>query len=238
MRNSEEFKSEVYRRADIEKKRIKRRRKAVLTAVPCIAAVLVSVVLASRFVLPDTEGSVEKFNDGRSEGYNECAESASKPDEYDAVYETVNDASVDSTQPDDFSAGSKPNGGATSLVKSFRRFKHGSTQDKKSYPSVTLIRSEQELYGYLDGSSDLSDAFKAYLKTEVSAQSDYFSTSSIIIAVTDGEYAVNSARFSGGTLTLEISKSATEAGDEYYMAVAVPSSVANKPITEAELNIK
>lgn len=217
MKSSEEFKSEVYRRADIEKRRIKRRR-ATLSAVCCLAVVLTAVVLI-RYPFSIFEKETENPK-GENGMYENITSSPSGLDEYDGVDAMVGDAAVTSSDSAEMQAGVTQ---GTSLIESYRSFKSSNVSQSKTYPSAVVIKNEQELCDYLNAEQGLNSDFKTFLNYEVSSENDFFSRFSIVVVVTDGKYVINSCVLSNGIFTLSLSSSALETGEEYSMALIVNS---------------
>lgn len=215
MKNSEEFKNEVYRRADAEKKRIKRRRRAILTAIPCIALVLVGTLIASNYMFPKAEKASPEVNGE----HGNVTGSASMSDEYDGVCAAPSDFGVEETKADGVAGSTKDD--AIPLVSKCKSFFVGNAPEKQDYPSVMLIASKTQLNAYLSDKAYSNADFADYLNAEVSSQSDFFSQFSIVIVTTDSEYTADDAKLSNGTLNLKISRTSQAIGDEYCLAVTI-----------------
>lgn len=214
MKSSEEFKKEVYSRAAAEKKRIKKRRTAVITAIPCFALVMVSCFAFGHQLL-----NVDKKaqnNAGTVDNYDDVISTPENPDSSGDMEMLPDAVGVDSINSETTAGAASGRNDSDLLITEYKSF-CSKKAVRQEYPCFWLITSKAQLKAYLTDEADLNPGLAGYLKS----QGDCFSQQSIVVVATDGEYTADAATLSDGILTLKISRTAQPTGEEYRLAVMI-----------------
>ena len=184
MRSSDEFKNEVYLRAKKEKQRIKRRNKALLTAIPCFAVIitlsLYGVYLGStgtksadfeEVAKDEIQTHEELYEDNLTQAVTEQAENFSEPQKGEDQMTQSAVQKPGAVKPD-------ADDGFETILFLNQIFKLNPNDNIREQAAV--VNSNEELAAFINANRDLGFSDEA-IKSFKSFDDSFFSQSSLVI---------------------------------------------------------
>lgn len=211
MKSSEEFKSEVYRRADKKQKQIKLRRRTATVVLPCAALLIISAaVLSERDLSPKSaDGNTVLAMNNSGESENTAANGRTEQSaETDAAIDLASQAAQSGAVAEQDGQPQSVSGGS-SCQKVFETVLTPALKDVET-PMVLAVSSRAELDAYIAENAENFEFTQEFYDTVSRFDNSFFKGKWLIIAVVgsqdySADYVYSDlVQNSDGTLTFKL----------------------------------